>query len=237
MSPIFNINKATKDWAQAHGIKSQYSEECESTNKQALNHFEEAIYTADRQTQGRGRFKREWSNSQQAGDQWICSFSFLTKQSIQPESTLWVGWWFWKTIREQMQEFYSGENSSKLHLKVPNDLFLKDFKVAGILVEAITKGNENQIVVGIGLNLFSAPQIAQAGSLFSQTNSSHRNLSEFWNTTMDEFYSGLKNIFQSDWLKNPQLQAQVLRDFNLSPLLEEKYSSYSNLVEDCLKKI
>lgn len=39
-------------------------------------------------------------------------------------------------------------------LKWPNDLILDDGKVGGILVEAITRGNEQYVILGVGLNVF-----------------------------------------------------------------------------------
>jgi BirA family biotin operon repressor/biotin-[acetyl-CoA-carboxylase] ligase len=55
--------------------------------------------------------------------------------------------------------------STDWSLKVPNDLFLGNTKVAGLLVEAIQQGPNTLVIVGLGMNISAKPAVALAGAL------------------------------------------------------------------------
>jgi len=61
----------------------------------------------------------------------------------------------------------------KIKLKSPNDIFVNKKKICGILQETIRKNNIQYLIVGIGLNLVSSPQINKypTTSLYDLTNS------------------------------------------------------------------
>lgn len=42
-------------------------------------------------------------------------------------------------------------------LKSPNDLFLNDKKIAGLLLETLSQGDEYRLIVGLGFNILQSP--------------------------------------------------------------------------------
>lgn len=103
---------------------------------------------ADRQTAGRGRQGREWFDGAGnfmgstlvrpgPGDPPVSSLAFVAGLAV------------WDAV----SQFLSGR--PELQLKWPNDLLLGRAKLAGILLEAVG----GVVVVGIGVNLDSAPDL------------------------------------------------------------------------------
>lgn len=106
---------------------------------------------ARNQTQGRGQRGNSWYTS--AGKN--LTFSFLIRNGyIAPQdqyavSEL-VAYGLLKTIARYLQE----DQSYKLKIKWPNDIYYEDKKIAGILIEhSITGEQIDYSVAGIGLNL------------------------------------------------------------------------------------
>lgn len=104
------------------------------------------IIIADSQTNGRGQLKRTWHSSDSKG-LW---FSLIIKPELESENahhlTLLTAVALSETIR--------AVSSIQPKIKWPNDILIKDKKVAGILTE--TKTDHLKIryaVIGIGLNL------------------------------------------------------------------------------------
>ena len=61
---------------------------------------------------------------------------------------------------------------SHLQIKWPNDLYFKDKKMAGILIESVIKGKKIDFtIVGIGMNINERIQLPSAISLYQITNS------------------------------------------------------------------
>jgi BirA family biotin operon repressor/biotin-[acetyl-CoA-carboxylase] ligase len=104
---------------------------------------------ADRQTEGRGRQGRDWFDG-------IGNFMGSTvvhrRPGDPPRETLALVAGL--ALHEAVAWHLPGE--AELRLKWPNDLLLGGAKLAGILLEA----QADAIVVGIGVNLVSAPDVA-----------------------------------------------------------------------------
>jgi BirA family transcriptional regulator, biotin operon repressor / biotin---[acetyl-CoA-carboxylase] ligase len=154
-------------------------EELPSTNDYALSIAGElgctdlpCLVIADRQTAGRGRgANRWWSNTG------ALTFSLVLEPgrwgvppSMWPRLSVAVG----GAVTEAVLPFV-GE--SAVHLKWPNDVFLRGRKVCGILVEPVP-GHSDRLVIGIGVNVGNsftgAPPdvIASAISISDATGSS-----------------------------------------------------------------
>lgn len=102
------------------------------------------IIRADHQTKGRGQFDRTWQS--EANQNLLCSFllkEVKISQMDQIKEAVLDG--LFKTI----QAF--GLNAK---FKAPNDLYIDDKKISGILIENRIEDNHYlYVVVGIGLNI------------------------------------------------------------------------------------
>lgn len=104
---------------------------------------------ADRQSAGRGRLDRSWLDG--FGNYMGSTVVHLQHGDPQPASlSLLTG----LAVHEALTQFAPA--GVPLSLKWPNDVLLDGGKVAGILLEAM----RGFVVVGIGVNLCQAPQLA-----------------------------------------------------------------------------
>ena len=104
---------------------------------------------ADRQVAGKGRQGRAWSDA--AGNFMGSTLVRLTGREPLPHTlALVAGVALHETVRARLLV------PARLELKWPNDLLLAGAKVAGILLER----EGDAVVVGIGVNLASAPDVA-----------------------------------------------------------------------------
>jgi biotin-(acetyl-CoA carboxylase) ligase/methylase of polypeptide subunit release factors len=124
-----------------------------STNGELLNEKWPigSSLSADHQTKGRGRYNREWTNTPKL---LACSWKIGKQPDISPEILqILCGY----LVKRSFESISHSNQNCKTVLKWPNDLVLIEDgrwgKVCGILVESVSKGNDNQIVVGIGINI------------------------------------------------------------------------------------
>ncbi len=126
----------------------------ESTNNYALNllrkkqPFEGTIVRTFCQTLGRGQRERHWESE---------DFSNLTFSLIYYPVFLSVSMQFQlsKAIALGIADFVKSiVKTEKVTIKWPNDIYIGDNKIAGILIENTVSGNKiSSAVIGIGLNV------------------------------------------------------------------------------------
>ncbi len=151
-----SINLLTHEWAQSKNLASFYYPEIESTNNVAKSEFGKsgkdfALYLADHQTNGRGRGSNGWENLS-GGEVLLSTWCFRTESTPQPILTPLLGLALYEAL-------FVFDSSLPLRLKAPNDMYLGDGKLSGLLVEVEQKGSESLIFVGLGLNAEGAPAI------------------------------------------------------------------------------
>lgn len=100
------------------------------------------VIVADTQTRGRGRFKRKWHSEK--GGLWM---SILVK----PSNTSNLQYLTFAAAVAVVESIKKIANL-KTNIKWPNDVHYKGKKLCGILTEG-SFGNENSVIVGIGLNV------------------------------------------------------------------------------------
>lgn len=102
------------------------------------------IIRADFQEKGRGQFDRVWQSNK-------CEnllFSILLKQ-IRVNRIDYLKQWIIETIT-----YYIKSIGINVSFKEPNDLYIRNKKLAGILIETISKEDQFDIVIiGIGINI------------------------------------------------------------------------------------
>ena len=140
-----------------------------STNaylKEQSKRLHTAIAVADEQTQGRGRLGRAWDSAKGDG-LWM---SLLLRPPIQPIKASMLT----QVAAVSMLRALGAFADVKVQIKWPNDLWIGNLKLCGILTEMASEINAIEyVVVGIGLNLtqksFPEPLDQVATSLCQHT--------------------------------------------------------------------
>ncbi len=136
------------------GRDYRYVEECASTQRLlGPDAPEGALAVADHQAEGRGRLGRTWLD--EPGTALLCSLCLrpALPPSRWPELTVLAG--------RAAAEAVATVAGVAPEIKLPNDLLIGGRKVAGVLAEAV----EGRVVLGIGVNVHSAPKLEAATSL------------------------------------------------------------------------
>ena len=121
------------------------------------------VVTAWRQTAGRGRAGRQWDAL--PGQALTLSLALPLRLADVPGGgsalSLAVGLW----TAQALDSLRGGITAPPLQLKWPNDLWVGDRKLAGILIEAIQgpalAPEQRWVVIGLGLNLARTPEALQ----------------------------------------------------------------------------
>ena len=156
-----NIPLLTREWAKARQLPHLFFKETESTNREARTKaFAQSplLFIAETQTQGKGRNKNIWENSD-------LMISWLWEQTTD-------------TFSPSLCKDFSFDllsNAKKIwpellwEIKEPNDLLLNKKKIAGILLEIIDEAPKKALILGLGFNVFSHPSSLSATHLTEYT--------------------------------------------------------------------
>lgn len=214
----FEVGKVSAEWAERARIPFWYETQTHSTNdvaKEKASSEEEPIrlYFTDFQTAGRGRGAHHWVTAQ-SGGALLSSWSFALSKNPQPVMAPAMGLAVYRA-------FSSTWPQAAFSLKAPNDLFLNDKKVAGLLLENVSEGSKNRFVLGLGANIFSAPELPSATAL-----SDHLDLLtvQDWCQCLDRLLLEITMTLAgvSTELSWSQQKALVYA-LNLNPILQEKF--------------
>ena len=123
----------------------------------------EGIVIAEKQKKGRGQYGKKWMSYK--GNLFVSIFFPIDKISISLKELTKVNCIL---VGKLLSVFYK----SKITIKDPNDLFINDMKISGILQETLSKSGKAFMVVGIGINLIKSPNIKNypTTNLFDLTN-------------------------------------------------------------------
>jgi len=118
----------------------------DSTNTELMRRaragrLEPTLLVAELQTAGRGRLGRQWDSGQQPGDVLTFSLGLPLHMSDWSGLSLAVG----VSVAQSLHP--------ELRLKWPNDLWLQERKLAGILIETAQIGAVRYAVIGVGINI------------------------------------------------------------------------------------
>jgi BirA family biotin operon repressor/biotin-[acetyl-CoA-carboxylase] ligase len=119
----------------------------DSTNTELMRraragHIEPILLVAERQTAGRGRLGRDWQSDTDAG---LATLTFSLGLPLQPLD--------WSGLSLAVGLAVVQSLHPALQLKWPNDVWLDERKLAGILIETTSVGDVRYCVMGIGINL------------------------------------------------------------------------------------
>ena len=160
---MFNITEVSEQWAKQEGFSVDRFDVLNSTNsfaKAQLESFENFphIVLTEQQTQGRGRGTNTWVSTGD-GDSLLCSISFKLDGPPQPIATPCFGWAVYRALSESFNLDFS--------VKAPNDIYIEISKIGGLLLESVSKGDEHNLIFGLGLNIFSHPSVDNSNALLN----------------------------------------------------------------------
>lgn len=126
------------------------------------------IITAEEQTEGRGQLTNVWESEK--GLNLLCSV-VLCPQHLTVSQQVFMNMAMCLAVCDAVSKVTRG-----VKVKWPNDVFIRDRKVAGILVENTLSGNHiRQSIVGIGININQERFAAKrATSLRMETGTEHQ---------------------------------------------------------------
>ncbi|NBB89459.1 MAG: biotin--[acetyl-CoA-carboxylase] ligase [Bacteroidetes bacterium] len=123
-----------------------------------------SVVSADVQTGGRGQYGRAW---QDGGGNLALSIIVYPKGLAADQQFL-LQMWSAISIYDTLQSL--GLATDELFIKWPNDILIKDDKIAGILLQSIVSGSYiRHAIIGIGLNVRATPRgLPHVTSLYRQ---------------------------------------------------------------------
>ena len=129
------------------GFTVEILPQIDSTNTELMRRArggrpEPILLVAERQTAGRGRLGRDWQSDTEAG---LSTLTFSLGLPLQPAD--------WSGLSLAVGLAVVQSLHPALRLKWPNDVWLDERKLAGILIETTSVGNLRYAVIGIGVNL------------------------------------------------------------------------------------
>jgi BirA family biotin operon repressor/biotin-[acetyl-CoA-carboxylase] ligase len=130
------------------GFTVEVLEQVDSTNSELMRRaragrLEPVLLVAEHQTAGRGRLGRQWLSCDDERSQTALTFS--VGLSLSPTD--------WSGLSLAVGVSVAQSLHPDLRLKWPNDIWLRDRKLAGILIETASFGDVRYAVVGVGINI------------------------------------------------------------------------------------
>ena len=180
-----------------------------STNDVAINLIKEeqkefgCVY-AGIQTKGRGTHGRKWISNK---GNFFVSIFFPLKNNYPPFNEFSIINPI--IISGVIKHFCKKEN---INLKFPNDVLVNGKKICGILQELIISNNKNFLIIGIGVNIVSSPNINnkyQATNILLQTKKipKIKEIIDLIITSYEKFFVDLNSYNYVNFKKKADLMA------------------------------
>lgn len=196
-------------------MKTIHFETIDSTNTYLKENYEKldnfTFVSADFQSAGRGRNNRNWKSEK--GENLLFSLLIKDKALIDKFSSLSVISAF---------SIIKALNLEHLSIKWPNDIYYKDSKLCGILLEAVTRNEIECLIIGIGLNVNQREFVGEykrtPTSLYQityQTQDMKIIKDKIFNQLYNDFmkvkegYDFYNDIKEYDYLKDREVYAEI----------------------------
>jgi BirA family biotin operon repressor/biotin-[acetyl-CoA-carboxylase] ligase len=227
-SPLsdIQIGSITAKWAERNHIFTNFKERIDSTNNLAK---EEAfsdqlldqplcLYLTDNQTAGRGRGQNTWL-VEQPGSALLCSWSFRLNTLPQPTASCHIGLAIYRACVATWPFL-------DWNLKAPNDIYIGEKKIAGILLESLIQGSDIRLIIGLGLNVTSSPPSVEIStSLAEELPEGVPLLGQDYLSFLDRLIFELTEALSSvDTQLTSTERLSLLMALNQHPLLPSKYT-------------
>lgn len=169
-----------------------------STNDFIKRHFStlqsRTVVIADTQKKGRGRFNRQWHSGK--GGLW---FSILVKHT-RPDATFLLTFAAAVSVAKAINDL-----RIPARIKWPNDIWIREKKVCGILTENMIKGSTINTIVGIGINVNNQIHLSTATTMKKELGKEIdkdillKRILKYYNTYCSDFQKGSYRKILSDW--------------------------------------
>ena len=131
------------------GFTVEILPQIDSTNTELMRRakagqLDPVLLVAERQTAGRGRLGRNWRSDGADGDAQP-SLTFSLGLPLAPQN--------WSGLSLAVGVSVAQSLHPDLRLKWPNDIWLQDRKLGGILIETGSFGDVRYVVIGVGINI------------------------------------------------------------------------------------
>lgn len=237
MSAPHSIAELSALWARSRGLDHWHQSLTTSTNniaKEDSTNAEFKLYVADAQSAGRGRGKNVWINPE-SGSALLASFCFQLAYIPQPIVSVLTGLSLYRALNSTFMNI-------NWALKAPNDIYIANKKVAGLLIENISQGTLSRLVVGLGLNVYEHPASIETATSICEHQSLHpRDFTETWFEFLDRFHFELLRILaQPKTELNLSERQNLLVALNRFELLNERYveiESNASLITQSKKRM
>mgnify|MGYP003581810529 FL=1 len=152
--PVQSIERAVA--ALWPGLAAEVLTQVDSTNTLLLERaraglVQPTLVVAERQTAGRGRMGRQWVSHQPVGGSLTFSLSLPLGEGDLSGLSLVAGY--------SLAQALDMQHRHELRVKWPNDLWYRQRKLGGILIEICTQGRQRQAVIGVGINVAAPPPL------------------------------------------------------------------------------
>ena len=194
-------------------INHIHLESLSSTNSYLLGHKSSiddrmTVVTADYQTAGKGQGTNRWES--EPGKNLLFSI-LIHPKSISANRQFVISMAISMALRDALSEYIDD-----VHVKWPNDIYYKDKKICGILIENNLSGNSiKDCVIGIGVDVNQRLFLSNAPNPISMYNilGHETDLNELLNTIVDkfDFYLYDLEINQNTMLKTRYLSSLYRR--------------------------
>ena len=121
--------------------------------------FKPSIITSDIQTKGRGTMGKKWISLK--GNLFLSNFFLMNPKKINYKQFALLNAFM---IRNILSKF----TIKKINIKWPNDLIINKNKICGILQETIQFKEKSFLIVGVGINIYSSPNISNFRTSYLQ---------------------------------------------------------------------
>ena len=238
MSSFFDVHLVTEQWARTKKLNLFSAATVKSTNDWAKEQIQSSLtkkegqilpavclFVAGHQTHGRGRGSNTWVDAK-TGVALLSSWVFHLKNPPSSVTAPRAGLALARAAHASFPKLH-------LSLKAPNDLYCGNRKLAGLLLENIQQGNENWLVVGLGLNVWESPSIH---GKFQATSLQESSLSELtpviWQSFLERLLGELgqfqKVVERSESaVLETQERQELLHFLNQNPNLQSPYTEIS----------
>ena len=192
--PIFNFTKieSTNDFARSLITEHKIFK---------------GIVIADEQTKGRGRYGNKWNSPK--GNLYFTVFFPILRSNLKKIQFL---------VQLQIRNILNNYNIKNVSLKWPNDLYINNKKVCGILQESIVLG-KLYLIIGIGINVKSSPKIKKYPTTYINKETKKKII-------LTEFVDKLKKAFVSKIIDKKYSFKKIVKDWNKYAFNRNKFINF-----------